>query len=124
MKIVVTSSGPDLDSEVDARFGRCACFLVVDLEEMKFEAIENPNASLGGGAGVQSGQLVAASGAKVVLTGNCGPKAFSVLSSAEIEVIVGVSGPVREAVENYKAGKLSSADSANVQEKFGMRDGG
>ena len=123
MKIVVASSGADLDSEVDARYGRCAWFLVVDPDDMSFEAIENANASLGGGAGVQSGQLAAASGAKAVLAGHCGPKAFSVLSAAGIEVIVGVSGPVREAVQNYKEGKLSSSDSANVGERFGMGEG-
>ena len=33
MKIAVTSTGPTLDDMMEARFGRCAYFLIIDLEE-------------------------------------------------------------------------------------------
>ena len=46
MKIAVTSTGPTLDDAVEARFGRCAYFLVIDPDTLGFEAIENPNLSL------------------------------------------------------------------------------
>ncbi|MDA3833220.1 MAG: hypothetical protein PF495_07465, partial [Spirochaetales bacterium] len=62
MKIVVTSTGPTLDDMMEARFGRCPYFLIIDLETMKFEALENPNIALGGGAGIQSAQLMADKG--------------------------------------------------------------
>lgn len=52
MKIAVTATGPSLDSQVEARFGRCAYFLIIDTETMLFEGIENPNIALGGGAGI------------------------------------------------------------------------
>ena len=58
MKIAVTSTGPTLDDDVEARFGRCQYFLIVDSETMQTEAIENPNIALGGGAGIQSAQLM------------------------------------------------------------------
>ena len=124
MKVAVTSSGSDLNGEVDARFGRCGYFLIVELDDMSFEALENPNATLGGGAGIQSAQMVAAAGAEVVLTGNCGPKAFSVLSSGGIKVVVGVGGGVGQALKDYQEGKLSATEDANVEEKFGMGGGG
>jgi predicted Fe-Mo cluster-binding NifX family protein len=123
MKIAVTSGGPDLDAHVDSRFGRCRCFLIVDLDDMSVEALENPNLSLGGGAGIQSAQLVAASGATVVLTGNCGPKAFTTLEATGIQVVVGVAGTVRDALEQYRNGGLSATDTANVEAKFGMERG-
>jgi len=120
MKIAVTASGTDLDSEVDPRFGRCANFIFIDTETDEFEAVPNESVAAGGGAGVQSAQLVADKGAAVVLTGNCGPNAFRTLQAAEIEVIVGVSGAVRDAVSKYKVGEFSRSDAPNVDAKFGV----
>lgn len=123
MKIAVTSTGPDLDDQVEARFGRGQYFLIVDTESMQFETIENPNTVTGGGAGIQSAQMMAEKDVKFVLTGNCGPNAFRVFGEAGIQVIVGVSGSVQSAVEQFKAGKFSSADSPNVQSHFGVGSG-
>ena len=82
MKIAITATGLTLDANLDPRFGRCAYFLVVDTNTMEFEAVENPNVALGGGAGIQSAQLMAAKDVKFVLTGNCGPNAHETLSAA------------------------------------------
>ena len=120
MKIAVTSMGPSLDDNVEARFGRCPFFLIIDTDTMRFEAIENPNIALGGGAGIQSAQLMSEKGVTTVLTGNCGPKAYSVFGQAGIQVIVGVSGPVRNAVEQFNKGTFSSASGPNVAGHFGM----
>jgi len=120
MKIAVTSTGPTLDDNVEARFGRCPYFLIIDTDTMQFEAIENPNIALGGGAGIQSAQLMSEKGVTTVLTGNCGPNAFNVFGQAGIQVIVGVSGVVRNAVEQLKTGGLSSASGPNVASHFGM----
>ena len=124
MKIAVTSTGPTLDDNVEARFGRCPYFLIIDTDSMQLEAIENPNIALGGGAGIQSAQLMSEKGVTTVLTGNCGPNAFNVFGQAGIQVIVGVSGPVRNAVEQFKAGALTSASGPNVASHFGMGGGG
>jgi len=102
MKIAVTSKGSGFDDQVDPRFGRCAYFLIVETEKIETEPIENPNVALGGGAGIQSAQLMAELDVKAVLTGNCGPNAFQTLAAAGIEVIVGVTGKVRDVVEQFK----------------------
>jgi len=92
MKIAVSSTGTNLNAQVDPRFGRCRYFIVVDPDTMEFEAVENSGAMSGGGAGIATGQLVAGKGASAVLTGNCGPNAFNVLEAAGIKVMTGVSG--------------------------------
>jgi len=120
MKIAVTSTGPSLDDNVEVRFGRCPYFLIIDTDTMQFEAIENPNIAIGGGAGIQSAQLMSEKGVTVVLTGNCGPNAFNVFGQAGIQVIVGVSGAVRNAVEQFKADGFSSASGPNVASHFGV----
>ena len=123
MILAVTAKGKTLDDHVDPRFGRCPCFLVINTETMEADAVENPNTALGGGAGIQSGQLMADRDVSVVLTGNCGPNAYQTLEAAGIQVIVGVSGTVRDVVEQYKSGSLSSAQAANVGSHFGMGGG-
>ena len=94
MKIAVSSSGKDLDSQVDPRFGRCTYFVIVETDNMSFEAFDNENIALGGGAGIQSAQFVASKGAEAVITGNCGPNAVQTLSASRVKVFVGQSGTV------------------------------
>ena len=123
MKIAVTSTGPTLDDQVEARFGRCAYFLIIDPDTMEHEALENPNIALGGGAGIQSAQLLAQREVQTVLTGNCGPNAFQTFGAAGIQVIVGVSGPVKKAIEQFKSGVFSAASGPSVESKFGVTGG-
>ena len=120
MKIAVSSTGTDLGSPIDPRFGRCAYFLIVETDDMSFEACNNENIALGGGAGIQSAQFVSSKGAKVVLTGSCGPNAVQTLAAAGIELFVGRTGTVKEAIEAYKNGALRPTDQANVPDHYGM----
>ena len=67
------------------------------------------------GAGIQASQNVLARKPEVVLTGNCGPKAFRVLQAAGVAVVVGVTGTARNAVQDYLAGKYQPVEEANVE---------
>ena len=120
MKIAISATGPTLDADVDPRFGRCQYFIIVDPETMQFEAMDNSSAMAAGGAGISAGQAIAGKGVQAVLTGNCGPNAYQVLSSSGIQVITGVSGKVSEAIEGYKSGKFQTSAQANVPDHFGM----
>ena len=120
MKIAVSSSGNNLDSQIDPRFGRCAYFVVVDTENMDFEAFDNESIALGGGAGIQAAQFVASKGAKAILTGNVGPNAVKTLAAAGVAVFVGQNGTVEEAIERYKKGNLQSTSTPNVTDHYGM----
>lgn len=120
MKICITAQGDTLESDIDPRFGRCRYFIFVDPDTLEFEAVENSNIEAMGGAGVQSGQLVASKQVKAVLTGNVGPNAFETLQAAGIDVITGVSGSVKEAIEKYKKGGLKPTKAPSVSSKFGL----
>jgi predicted Fe-Mo cluster-binding NifX family protein len=120
MKICITSQGDNLDSQVDPRFGRCQYFIIVDTQTLEFEAIRNPNIEAIGGAGIQSGQLVADRAVEAVLTGNIGPNAFQTLQAAGLKIITGVSGSIREAIEKFKKGELKPTQGPSVNSKFGM----
>jgi len=103
MKVVVTSTGPGLDDELDPRFGRCQYFLIVDTDTMEvLESLSNEGIMASGGAGIQAGQFVANKGAEAVVTGNVGPNAIQTLQAAGIGVYLAPPGTVRQAIEAFK----------------------
>jgi predicted Fe-Mo cluster-binding NifX family protein len=116
MKIAVTSAGTDIDSEVDPRFGRASWFLVVDPDTMAITPVENhQNLDLPQGAGIQAGKTIVDNGVNVLITGNCGPKAYRVLENAGVQVVVGASGKVRDVIQRFQNGELKSTDGPNVK---------
>ncbi len=59
MRIAITSTGKDLEADIDPRFGRTARFVIVNDETMEFEAVENTqNLNLAQGAGIQAGKTI------------------------------------------------------------------
>ncbi len=115
MKLAISSTGKDLDAELDPRFGRCAYFLIVDPDTMKYEALNNDSAAASGGAGIAAAQQVAGKGVEAVLTGSCGPNAWGVLSASGIKVFTNLRGKVREVVEQFKRGELKAGSSPNAR---------
>jgi len=120
MKICITSAGNILESQVDPRFGRCANFIIFDTETSEFEVLSNPNIDSGGGAGIQSGQLMASKNVKVLLTGNVGPNAFETLNQAGIKIYSGISGTVKDAIEKFQNGGLQALKKPSVGSKSGL----
>ena len=114
-KIAVSSEAPDLDARVDPRFGRAAGFVVVDPETMAFEYVDNgASQAMAQGAGIQAAETVAGTGARVLLTGYVGPKAFQALSAAGIAIGQNVDNlTVREAVQRFQAGEVPMAEAPN-----------
>jgi predicted Fe-Mo cluster-binding NifX family protein len=109
MRIAASAAGPSIEDQLDPRFGRCAFFLIVDTDTLDFEVLENSSKNLGGGAGIEAAQRVADQGVTHVLTGRCGPNAEKVLSAAGIRIVDGCAGTVRETVERFRSGPVSSA---------------
>ena len=116
MKIAVTSTGAELSSELDERFGRARYFIIYDTDSGEHRAVNNEiNLNAPQGAGIQSGELVVREGAGVLLTGHCGPKAFRVLSAAGVEVFNGCTGTVEQAIESYRKGELKRSEAPDVR---------
>lgn len=120
MKIAISSTGKDLDSQVDLRFGRCQYFILINPETMEFEALENKGAMSMGGAGIQAVQFIAQHGANVLITGNLGPNAATALSAAGIKVYLVHGGKIKEVVEAFKSGNLREVSGPTVPPHFGM----
>jgi predicted Fe-Mo cluster-binding NifX family protein len=120
MKICVSSTGTDLNAQVDPRFGRCQYFIIVDPDTMTFEAISNVGIAASSGAGIQAAQTIANRGVDVLISGNVGPNAFQTLSAAGVRSVTGASGTIKDAIEMYMAGKLAETGGATVPGHTGM----
>lgn len=120
MRMAVTSEGPSLEARIDGRFGRCRYFLIIDSDDLSLETVENRNATLGGGAGIQSARMIAAKGVTHVFTGSCGPNAYQVLTAAGINVVTGCAGGVRDVVNQCREGSFTAAGGPSVADHYGM----
>lgn len=115
MKIAVTSTGKDLDSPVDPRFGRAAYILIVDDASLEVEVLDNSvNVNAFKGAGIQAAVMVGDKGADVLMTGFCGPNAYKTLQAAGIKVVNDVSGTVRSAIAAFNEKQMAFADAPNT----------
>ena len=115
MKVAVTSQGSVLSSELDPRFGRAKYFVVVDTESGEFVAHDNgANLEAAHGAGIQAAQDVVNLGAEAVITGNVGPKAATALRAGSVKVYRQTWGTVRDAIEQFKGGRLQDISDADA----------
>jgi len=115
MRIAISSTGESLDSQMDPRFGRASLFLVYDTDTKEEKVVSNNDSvNMAHGAGIHAAENVARQEVQYVLTGQCGPKAFRTLQAAGIKIITGMSGTVRDVVEKFEAGGLTSADSPDM----------
>jgi predicted Fe-Mo cluster-binding NifX family protein len=108
MKIVVTTTAPNIEADVDPRFGRSACLIVVDTDTMHWAAHPNPGAGASGGAGTLAAQFVADQGAEAAISGDFGPNAYRALEAAGVSMyVLGQSRTAHDAIERFKLGQLS-----------------
>lgn len=124
MKIAISSTEEGLESQVDAKFGRCPYFVVVEIENKKIKSektIKNTASAQFGGAGVTAAQIIANEKVDAIITQNLGPRALGVFQQLGIEIYQG-SGRIKDAVQQFIDGKLkkiSAATSAMGTGKFG-----
>ena len=93
MKIILTTTSPSIDSEIDPRFGRGAYLLVVDTETLEWQAHPNPGVSASGGAGTMAAQFVANQKAGAVISGDFGPNAYGALQAAGVATYLSGATP-------------------------------
>ena len=108
MKIAISSTDKNIESNVSDVFGRCPYFIIAEIENQKIEkteAIKNESTDQMSGAGISTAQLMAEKDVKVIITGNVGPRALDVLNQFNIEIYSG-EGVVKEVLQEFIDGKL------------------
>jgi predicted Fe-Mo cluster-binding NifX family protein len=102
MKIAVSADGSNLDAKVANRFSTAEYLVIIDVDSGEFEAVPNPVTIRQHGAGVQAIVLAVSRGAKAIITGYCSPAVANQLKASGVEVLTGMTGTVRDAVEQYR----------------------
>ncbi len=106
MKIAV----PTRQGQVDEHFGHCESFTVFNLDENKAVAGEvSFTPPPGCGCKSEVAGTLKGMGVTLLIGGNMGEGAAAKLRAAGIAVVRGASGPVRDAVAAWAAGKLADS---------------
>jgi predicted Fe-Mo cluster-binding NifX family protein len=102
-KICFTSSGKNLEADLDPRFGRAEYFLIVNTKTSDIEVIQNPNKDAVQGAGIQTAQLILGKDVDVIVTGHVGPNARRIIEKANIHLIEGAAGKIDNILNRLKS---------------------
>ncbi len=106
MKIALPSNG----TEVDEHFGHCQCFTIFDVDdENKIVSEETLTPPPGCGCKSNIVPQLASMGVSVMLAGNMGGGAVSILASNGIKVVRGRTGDVHEVAQAWLAGKVDDS---------------
>ena len=120
MKVIVSSTGSDINSVISPVFGRAKYYLLVDTEDLSHESFENPAINQSGGAGIQAAQFVLKKNPESVISSNIGPNAYEVLAAGSVSCYIATGGTVKENVETFKRGELSMMGTANATSHSGI----
>ena len=88
MNTVITSTGKELSSHFDKRFGRAACFCLYNEETGATSFIENEHADATGGAGTKASEKMVELGVTKIISGDFGPKAKDLLDKFNIQMVI------------------------------------
>lgn len=119
MKLAISSTGNKLEAQYSPRFGRCAYFIIIDTETRDWEALPNPGADAGGGAGPLAVQFIDEQGVQAVVSGRFGPNAYGALEAAGMQTFAAEDGTVGQVFEAYLAGELEQVTGATGPEMHG-----
>ncbi|SNY19674.1 polymorphic outer membrane protein repeat-containing protein [Orenia metallireducens] len=121
MKVAVTASNnTDLNVKIDPKFGRAPYFTIIDFDNDKVSFIDNSAKGATGGAGIQAAQTIVDQGVEGLITGNVGPKAFNVLSKANIKVYSAKEETIKEVLSKYKNNDLKEVAAPTNNGHAGM----
>ena len=109
---VPTMGNKGLGEYVGEHFGRALTFTIVDLSTNEVKIIPNTSEHMGGTG--KPPEIIANAGVDVMLCSGLGPRAIQMFEEQGVEVFVGASGTVMDAIKAWKAGKLQEATDENA----------
>ena len=113
MKLCIPTLGDGgLDAVVSEHFGRAPTFVVVNMTNNEVHVVANTGEHFGGLGSVPD--LIAGAGADVLICSGLGPRAITAFELLGIEVYVGASGTVQDAIRAFQAGELIEASDATA----------
>ena len=119
MKVCFPTEGNSgLEERIGEHFGRVPTYTIVDNESEEVEVIPNDSTHKGG-SGLPA-NLLAQEGVDVMICSGLGRKAIRLFEEQGIEVCIGASGSVKDALKEWRNDHLNKADRSDAceQHKF------
>lgn len=121
MKICIPTNGDrGLDDFVGEHFGRVPTYTIIDLDTEKVKVI--PNTSHHAGGQGYPPEIMSREGVDIMVCRGLGRRAITMFEEIGIEVYIGATGTVKDAVNAFKQGKLQKAGAADACGQHAFRD--
>ena len=121
MKICIPTNGDKgLDDSVGEHFGRVPTYTIIDIDTNEVRVIPNVSHHMGGHG--YPPELLSKEGVNVMVCRGLGRRAISMFEDIGIDVYIGASGSVKEAVDAFKQGKLQRAGISDACGQHAFRD--
>lgn len=122
MKIAFPTLGnKGLDEQIGEHFGRVPTYTIIDLETKELRVVPNTSHHMGG-VGYPP-ELLAKEGVKVMICRGLGRRAINIFQDFDIEVYIGATSSVRDALDAFTKGELKNASINNACEEHEFRNG-
>jgi predicted Fe-Mo cluster-binding NifX family protein len=121
MRVCIPTIGENgLDDSVGEHFGRVPTYTIVDLETDKVKVIPNTSHHMGGQG--YPPELLIKEGVTVMVCRGLGRRAINMFEEFGINVYIGASGTVRDALMAFKRGRLQKAGAGDGCESHAFHD--
>ena len=121
MKIGIPTMGENgLDDVVGEHFGRVPTYTIVDMDTNDIKVIENTSDHMGGQG--HPPEILKKEGVTILLCRGLGRRAISMFEDFGIDVFIGASGTVRDAIDAFKNDRLQKASMDNSCDLHAFRD--
>lgn len=121
MKVCIPTMGDSgLDDVVGEHFGRVPTYTIVDLETNDVKVVQNTSEHMGG-IGYPP-EIMAREGVHVLVCQGLGRRAISMFAETGIDVYIGASGTVKDAIAAFRQGLLQKAGADDACGRHAFRD--
>ena len=120
MKIVISATGRDIESNIDVTFGRALFFLIMDTKTKEVKVIENKARDRPNGVGITAVNTVEKEGIDAVITTDIGPYAFATFKQGGVKIYK-ADGKINDAIRLFEEGKLSEITKATKTKYAGLK---
>jgi predicted Fe-Mo cluster-binding NifX family protein len=124
MKVAVpTNDRKGMEGELGEHFGRVPYYTIVDMEDGSVDFIDNTSEHMGG-TGMPA-EILARAGIQILVCRGLGRRAVAMFDEMGIEVFIGATSTVDNAIKLWKSGALcrATAENACSQHAFGDHHG-
>ena len=109
-----------LDDVVGEHFGRVPTYTIVDLETNEVKVVQNTSEHMGG-VGYPP-EIMAREGVHVLVCRGLGRRAISMFAETGIDVYIGATGTVKDAITAFTQGHLQKAGAGDACGQHAFRD--